>query len=103
MDEKKLNDAYEYLRTWLDRSRQVADVAPDVRQLFELLDWEKRTLARRPIEASSISSSNVDKHTESLYGRITSSLPMIPVIDRAALTHVSSATASSSSAVVMYV
>ena len=103
MDEKKLNDVHQYLRTWLDRSREVAHVAPSVQQLFEFVDWEKRTLEHRPTEASSISTSHIDKHTESLYGQITSSLPMIPAISRVTLKHLTLATASSTSAVVMYV
>ncbi|MFZ0257951.1 MAG: hypothetical protein WAN46_20450 [Gammaproteobacteria bacterium] len=103
MDEKKLNDAHEYLRTWLDRSRMLADAAPDVQKLIELLVWEKRTLERRPTEASNISTFDVDRHADSLYARIKSSLPMIPDIDPRAITHVSSATLSSASAVVAYV
>ncbi len=103
MDEKKLTETRDYLTTWLDRSRQVVDAAPEVRRLRDLLDWELRTYQARPLEAGSVPTANLDKHVQLLNDRITSSLPMLPLIPAAGLTQVGSITASSSSAFLTYV
>ena len=103
MDAKMLTDARDYLQTWLERSRQAADAAPTVQQLHDLLDWEVRTYERRPVEANSISTANLDRYAESIYGRITSALPMISAMPVGGLTQVGSATASTSSALLTYV
>jgi hypothetical protein len=103
MDAKKLTDARDYLRTWLERSRQAANAAPTVQQLHDLLDWEVRTYERRPAEANSISTADLDRYVGSVYGRITSALPMIPTMLASGLTQVGSVTASTSSAMLTYV
>lgn len=94
MDSKNLTDARDYLSSWLERSRQAADAATTVQQLYDLLDWEVRTYQRRPAEANSISTADLDRHAQSAYARITSALPMIPAIPMSSLTQVSSVTAS---------
>jgi len=103
MDTKKLTDARDYLRTWLERSRQAADAAPTVQQLHDLLDWEVRTYERRPAEANSVSTTDLDRYAKSVYGRITSALPMIPAMPASGLTQISSVTASTSSGMLTYV
>lgn len=103
MDEKKLTEARDYLGTWLERSRQVVDAAPTIQRLYDVLDWEVRTYDRRPSEAGSISTPELDRYGELVYSRITSSLPMLPLIPASDMTQVSSVTASSSSAVLAYV
>lgn len=103
MDADKLTDLREYLRTWLDRSRQAADATPTVQQLSEVVDWEVRTFDRRPIVAKKISMTDLDKHAESVYGRITSFLPMIPAIPPSGLAQITSLSASTSYAMLTYV
>lgn len=103
MDAKKLTDARDYLRTWLERTRQAADAAPTVQKLYDLLDWEVRTYEHRPVEANSISTADLDRYTQSVYGRITSALPMISAMPASGLTQVGSVTASTSSAMLTYV
>jgi hypothetical protein len=103
MDAKKLTDARDYLGTWLERSRQVVDAAPAVQRLYDVLDWEVRTYERRPTEAGSILTPDLDRYGELVYSRITSSLPMLPPIPASSITQVSSITASSTSAILAYV
>jgi hypothetical protein len=103
MDEKRLAETRDYLTTWLDRSRQVADAASEVRRLRDLLDWELQTYQARPPEAVSVPTASLDKHVQLVNQRITSSLPMIPLIPMGGVIQVSSITASSSSAFVTYV
>src|SRR3954454_3611480 len=102
MDLKKLKDAREYARTWLERSQQVSEAAPRVRETLEVLDWEIRTLESRPLEAYKISASALDEHADRMFSQLTSSLPMIPAIDTGRLNNASSVTASSSYAMVTY-
>ena len=55
MAANELIDQREYLRLWLERSRPAADATPTVQRLYEVVDWQVRTLERLPIEAKKIS------------------------------------------------
>lgn len=103
MDAKKLADTRDYLCTWLERCRQANNAAPTVQRIHDLLDWEVRTVEKRPAEAKSISTTELDRYSEMVYGRIKSALPMLPEIPPEQLTTVSSSSAVSSTVVITYV
>jgi hypothetical protein len=100
---KKLTDARDYLRLWLERAGQVADAAPQVQRLHDLVDWEVRTYEQRPPEADAVPALDLDRSGNVLYERLSSGLPMLPKIDGRFVTDIGSATASTSSAMVSYV
>jgi hypothetical protein len=103
MGVERLKQARDHLLKWLDRSEAVASAAPQARKLADQLDWEVRTLENRPPEAANFSTASIDQHSEGVLRRVTTSFPMLPPVDLAAITQVNSITTSTTSATVTFV
>lgn len=103
MNEDKFNKSRKYLEKWLKRSQEASDIAPRVKQYLDIINWESRTISNRPSGTESISTFEVDKHADRVYGVLTTNLPMLPEINQNFNLYMGTSTVSSSSAVVSFV
>jgi hypothetical protein len=78
---KKLGEARDYLRNWLDNHKRATEIAPAVQEAFEEINWQIETLNQRPQESVAISTSQVDEQADITYERITRILPQMPRYD----------------------
>jgi hypothetical protein len=99
----KLKKARDHVREWIEGSRSVATAAPQAQMLEEQLDWEVRTLERRPAEAFNISTTGIDDRSEDLLRWVTTCFPRLPTVDIEGLTYVNSVATSTSSETVAYI
>ena len=103
MSKKTIKDSIDHMETWLIRSKQVADAAPNVKKQLDILKCEAEIINNRPPEAALVPMTEIDTHAEILYNNLSINLKMLSEINPCLITDVASSTASSSSVLVNYV
>jgi hypothetical protein len=100
--DKKLDETRDYLREWLDKSREVADAAPEAKRIKEMLDWEAGVLERAPPEASEIPIRNIQEKNEVVYRRVRDAFPPLPPVNLEVAISTNTETTSSTTATLQF-
>lgn len=98
MSKDKFKQSAEHLKEWLDIQKQNNEIAPDVKKMVDILDWESNTVSNMPTTVLA-TSTDIDRIADDLYNKVSTQFPLPERINMPIIYEINSSTATSANVV----